>query len=149
MMIKMNNKIEEMIQHNNIILFDEICVLCNGWVKFLLKFDHQARFKLASVQSTLGQDILEHYGMPLDHYDTMLTIYEGQLFTESGAFFKVMQHLGFPFHLLIIGKLIPKVVRDFLYQEIASNRYQVFGKTDSCIFPSAENKKHFLEEYGT
>lgn len=149
MMIKMNNKIEEMIQHNNIILFDEICVLCNGWVKFLLKFDRQARFKLASVQSPLGQDILEHYGMPLDHYDTMLTIYKGQLFTESDAFLKVMQHLGFPFHLLIIGKLIPKVVRDFLYQKIASNRYRIFGKTDSCIFPSAENKKHFLEEYGT
>lgn len=146
MTIKMNNKIEDIIQHNNIILFDEICVLCNGWVKFLLKFDRHARFKLASVQSTLGQDILKYYAMPLDHYDTMLTIFEGQLFTESGAFLKVMQHLGFPFHLVIIGKIIPRFIRDFIYRQIASNRYRIFGKTDSCIFPSAENKKHFLED---
>ena len=141
----MQNKIEELIQNNDIILFDAICVLCNGWVKFLLKFDRHSKFKLASVQSPIGQEILQYYGMPTDHYDTMLTIYKGQLYTESTAFLKVMQHLGFPFHLLVLGFIVPAFIRNFLYRFIASNRYRIFGKTETCLLPSAENKHHFLE----
>ena len=142
----MSSKIEKILQQQNIILFDEVCVLCNNWIRFLIKFDQKSTFKIASVQSPIGQQILAHYQMPLNHYDTMLTIYKGQLHTESSAFLKVMQHLGFPFSLLVTGFVIPNTARDFLYQMIARNRYRIFGKTDSCILPSAQNKAHFLEE---
>lgn len=141
----MQNKIEELIQQQNIILFDDVCVLCNGWVKFLIKYDRNNQFKLASVQSPIGQEILKFYAMPTDHFDTMLTIYKGQLYTESTAFLKVMQHLGMPFNFLSVGYLCPAFLRNFLYKKIAFNRYRIFGKTEACVLPTAQNKHHFLE----
>lgn len=141
----MNDSIEKIIQQHNIILFDAVCVLCNGWVNFLLKYDQECTFKITAVQSPLGQEILKYYGMPLDHYETMLTVYKGQCYTKSTAFLKVMQHLRFPFSFVAIGLVVPSIIRDFFYKIIAHNRYQLFGKTNQCTIPSTRNKQHFLE----
>ena len=75
----------------------------------------------------------------------MLVIKDGLLYTESTALLKVMQHLGLPFSLMSSGYLIPRFIRDFLYRRVALNRYQLFGTTNNCLLPSAENKSHFLE----
>jgi len=84
--------------------------------------------------------------MSTEHYTTMVVIKDGKLYTESTALLKVMQHLGFPFSLMNAGYFIPRFIRDFLYRLVALNRYKLFGKTDSCLIPSHENKRHFLEE---
>lgn len=141
----MEQKIEDIIQQYDIILFDAICVICNGWAKFLIRHDQHAKFKLVSAQSALGEQILQHYGMSTTHYTTMVVILNGQLYTESTALLKVMQHLGLPFSLMNSGYLIPRFIRNFLYRRVALNRYQLFGTTDNCLLPSAENKSHFLE----
>ncbi len=141
----MEHKIEDIIQQYDIILFDAICVICNGWAKFLIKYDKPAKFKLVSAQSPLGEAILKYYAMSTEHYSTMLVIKDGQLYTESTALLKVMQHLGLPFSLMNSGYLIPRFIRDFLYRRVALNRYQLFGTTNNCLLPSAENKSHFLE----
>lgn len=141
----MQNKIEHIIQQHDIILFDAICVVCNGWANFLIKHDRKSKFKLVSAQSPLGEEILQHYGMSTTHYTTMVVILNGQLYTESTALLKVMQHLGLPFSLMNSGYLMPRFIRDFLYRRVALSRYQLFGTTDNCLLPSAENKSHFLE----
>lgn len=141
----MQYNIEEIIQQHNIVLFDAICVLCNSWAKFLIQHDQQKKFKLASVQSPLGEAILKHYKMSTDNYTTMVVIYDGQRYLESTALLKVMQHLGMPFSLLCAGYLMPQAIRDFLYRGVALNRYQLFGTTDHCMLPSADNQQHFLE----
>ncbi|MEG0482010.1 MAG: thiol-disulfide oxidoreductase DCC family protein [Acinetobacter sp.] len=141
----MQDNIVNILQQHDIVLFDEICVLCNGWAKFLIQHDRHARFKLASVQSALGQEILKYYALPNEHFDTMYVIKNAQLYSESTAFLKVIQELSFPFSCLKIGYLIPKFIRDFLYRRIALNRYRLFGTTDQCLLPSHENKKHFLD----
>ena len=141
----MEHKIEDIIQQYDIILFDAICVICNGWAKFLIRHDQHAKFKLVSAQSPLGEAILKYYAMSTEHYSTMLVIKDGLLYTESTALLKVMQHLGLPFSLMSSGYLIPRFIRDFLYRRVALNRYQLFGTTDNCLLPSAENKSHFLE----
>ena len=140
-----NRAIENMIQQHDIILFDAICVLCNAWTEFLIKYDVDARFKLASVQSDTGQAILKYYQMPTDHFDTMLVVKNGQMYTESTAFLKVIEDLGQPFSSLKVGYVMPKLLRDFLYRRVAFNRYRLFGKMQHCTLPSAENKQHFLE----
>lgn len=141
----MQNNIEHIIQQHDIILFDAICVICNGWAKFLIKHDRKSKFKLVSAQSPLGEEILQYYGMSTTHYTTMVVIFNGQLYTESTALIKVMQHLGLPFSLMNLAYLVPSSIRDFLYRRVALNRYQLFGTTDNCLLPSAENKSHFLE----
>ena len=141
----MQYNIDSITQQYDIILFDAICVICNGWAKFLIQHDQHQKFKLASVQSPLGEAILKHYGMSTEHYSTMVVILNGQRYLESMALLKVMQHLGLPFSLMNSGYLMPRPLRDFLYRRIALNRYQLFGTTDQCLLPSAENKQHFLE----
>lgn len=143
----MNNTIEQIIQEHDIVLFDEICVLCNHWAKFLIQYDTHARFKLASVQSPVGEAILKYYGMSTTNYTTMVVIQNGQRFVESTALLKVMQRLGLPFSLMNTGYLMPRILRDFLYRRVALNRYQLFGMTDHCLLPSIENKQHFLENF--
>ena len=142
----MSKNIEDIIQNHDIILFDAVCVICNGWAKFLIKYDKKIQFKLVSAQSELGTALLKHYQMSTEHYTTMVVIKDGKLYTESTALLKVMQHLGFPFSLMNAGYFIPRFIRDFLYRLVALNRYKLFGKTDSCLIPSHENKRHFLEE---
>ncbi|AUX85424.1 thiol-disulfide oxidoreductase [Acinetobacter sp. ACNIH2] len=142
----MQNDLDHIIQQYDIILFDAICVICNGWARFLIQHDTQAQFKLASAQSLLGEKILEYYGMSTTHYTTMIVIIDGQLFTESTALLKVLARLGLPFSLMKTGYLIPRPFRDFLYRRVALNRYTLFGKTDTCLIPSQENKHHFLEQ---
>ena len=141
----MRYNIDSITQQHDIILFDAICVICNGWAKFLIQHDQHQKFKLASVQSPLGEAILKHYSMSTEHYSTMVVILNGQRYLESTALLKVMQHLGLPFSLMNSGYLMPRPLRDFLYRRIALNRYQLFGTTDQCLLPSAENKQHFLE----
>ena len=141
----MEYRIATIIQKHDIILFDAICVICNGWAKFLIKHDQKLKFKLVSAQSALGEQILQYYAMSTTHYTTMIVILNGQLYTESTALLKVMQHLGLPFSLMNTGYIIPRPIRDFLYRCVALHRYQLFGQTDNCLLPSAENKRHFLQ----
>lgn len=141
----MKTNIQQLIQQHDIILFDAICVVCNRWANFLIRNDQQLKFKLASAQSELGVAILQHYGMSTTHYTTIIVIINGQLYTESTALLKVMQHLGLPFSIMNAGYFIPRPIRDFLYRCVAFNRYQLFGTTEYCLLPSAENKQHFLE----
>ena len=93
----MSKNIEDIIQSHDIILFDTVCVICNGWAKFLIKYDKKIQFKLVSAQSELGTALLKHYQMSTEHYTTMVVIKDGKLYTESTALLKVMQHLGFHF----------------------------------------------------
>ncbi|RKG53913.1 DUF393 domain-containing protein [Acinetobacter cumulans] len=141
----MQYNIEKIIQQHNIILFDAICVLCNGWAKFLIQNDTQQKFKLASVQSPLGEAILKYYAMSTVDYTTMVVIFNEQRYLESTALLKVMQHLGMPYSLLSAGYVVPQFIRDFLYRRVALNRYQLFGTTDYCMLPSTDNQQHFLE----
>lgn len=141
----MSHPIQRMTQQYDIVLFDEVCVLCNTWAQFLIQHDQHAQFKLASVQSPLGQAILKYYQMPTEHFDTMLVVKNGQMYTESTAFLQVIQDIHFPFSVGKIGYVIPKSIRDFLYRRVALNRYRLFGTTETCILPSKSNQKHFLE----
>lgn len=127
-----------------VILFDGVCKLCNGWSKFIINIDTQQHFKLCSVQSPEGQKILRYFNMPTDHFDTMLYVEGNQYFDKSDAFLNVINKLGWPWRLLYILKIIPKRIRNWLYDRIALNRYNLFGKYDSCMLPTKENENRFL-----
>lgn len=128
-----------------VILFDGVCKLCNTWSQFIIKYDKQQRFKLCSVQSAEGQSILTYFEMPTDHFDTMLYVEGNQFFDKSDAFLNVINKLGLPWRLLYLLKLLPKGIRNWLYDRIALNRYYLFGKYNSCILPSKENENRFLK----
>lgn len=118
---------------DRIVLFDGICNLCNGAVKFIMKHDRQKIFSFAPLQSEKGKALMRKYGLPEDKSDTIIYLRDDEHYELSTAVLKILKDLGGiwkPFYAFII---IPPFIRDFFYRMIARIRYRVFGKTDQCV----------------
>ena len=132
-------------EHSRIILFDAVCKLCCGWSRFILRFDKHQRFTLCSVQSESGQKLLIQCGLATDNFETMVFIQAQGFKTKSDALLAILQELPMPWPLFSFLRIIPKSLRDYLYDKIAFNRYKIFGRYEQCMLPSAKDKKRFLE----
>ncbi|GAB1261244.1 thiol-disulfide oxidoreductase DCC family protein [Aurantivibrio plasticivorans] len=130
---------------DKVILFDGVCKLCNAWSQFIINHDHKRCFKLCSVQSDEGKDILRYFGMPTCFYDTMLYVEGSQCFQKSEAFFQIMANLGYPWKTLCVFRLVPNLVRNWLYDRIALNRYRLFGRYTYCHLPLADHQGRFID----
>ncbi|WP_273852699.1 thiol-disulfide oxidoreductase DCC family protein [Guptibacillus spartinae] len=129
--------------HTNIILFDGICNLCNGLVKFMFKYDKKAVFSFASLQSEMAKDLLKEAGIT-EVPDSVIVIREGKALVKSEAALYIIQKLGGFFRLLLILRFLPLSLRNKIYDEIAKRRYKWFGKKESCMIPTKEQRKRFL-----
>ena len=129
-----------------VLFFDGVCNLCNGWVQFLIKRDKQQRFRFASLQSPIGQQLLtEAHRGPGDMQETVILYYQGRYYTRSAAVLKIFGLLGGLWPLLCAGYIIPAFLRNALYDGIARNRYKWFGKKGVCMVPTPEQKHRFIE----
>lgn len=131
-------------QQDKVIVFDGKCKLCNFSVRFIIKRDPDRVFKLVWAQSPKGQQLFQHFDMNSTHFDTMLYIDGQHIYTKSDAAIQIVQQLGQPWKALIVSKIIPVRLRDYLYDWIALNRYRFFGKHNYCLMPSAEHEDRFL-----
>ena len=123
-----------------IILFDGVCNLCNSVVQFIIKRDEQKVFKFASLQSDFASQLFEGKA---PKSDSVMLVTEQGIFDKSTAVIKIAKHLkGFKF--LAIFSFIPLLIRDFIYDLIARNRYKLFGKQNECMIPSPELRERFL-----
>lgn len=128
-----------------IILFDGVCNFCNNSVNFIIKHkkkDKQIRF--ASLQSKVGTSLKEMYKIP-ENVDSIILINNKRLYFFSSALIEISKYLSFPYNFLTGFLIIPRFVRDWVYQQFAKRRYKWFGKKDTCIIPSKEVKNWFLE----
>ena len=130
----------------SILLFDGHCSLCNGAVDFVLKRDIRKKLLLASIQGTAGQGVLKKYELPPNYLDTLVLVEEGKVYLGSTAALRVARLLGGGWPLFYGLIIIPKGIRDRIYQWISEHRYQWFGRRDTCRIPSASESAHFLKE---
>jgi predicted DCC family thiol-disulfide oxidoreductase YuxK len=128
-----------------IILFDGICNLCSSSVRFIIQRDPGREFKFASLQSEAGKQYIEQYNI-VETIDSIVLIKDGKVYLESTAALKIASRLKWPWRIFGILLGIPKPVRDRLYKWIAKNRYKWFGRDESCMLPSKENRDRFIEE---
>jgi predicted DCC family thiol-disulfide oxidoreductase YuxK len=129
----------------NLIVFDGVCVLCNGFVQFVLRNDKDQTFKFLIAQSTQGEALYARLGLKHGDYDTNLVFIHGQLFEKLDAFLAVMKQLGWPWRLVLPLKYLPLPIKNWLYDRIARNRYWLFGKRDVCMVPDVSIKSRFLD----
>jgi len=130
---------------DHIILFDGVCNLCNGAVKFVSTYDRKKIFHFASLQSNSGQELLKKYGLSTDELDTFVYINKNQCFTRSTAGLMVLNDLGGIWKLIGFLKFFPIRFLDFLYNKIAKNRYRIFGKKDSCSMIEIDLNERILK----
>ncbi|WP_303849809.1 thiol-disulfide oxidoreductase DCC family protein [Apibacter mensalis] len=128
-----------------IVLFDGVCNLCNSTVQFIIKRDTHNQFKFSSLQSEYGQNFLKERNLDSSDFKSII-LYEPEVayYTKSTAALKIAQNLGFPYSLLSVFLLIPSFIRDWIYSLISKYRYHLFGKKDSCMVPTPENKRKFI-----
>ncbi len=150
--IKTNSTIETMVEGNTkpIVLYDGVCGLCNRLTRFLLKHDHNDRLRFAPLQSDFASSILRKHNVSASDLDSVYVVTElGQatehVLARSDAMVHLLSELGGVWGAAIIVKVIPRVVRDWVYNHVARNRYRVFGKYDACPVPNEKDRQKFIE----
>lgn len=131
----------------SIIFFDGVCNLCSSSVQFVIKHDKKNHFKFSSLQSSYAKNTFEkHPEIDLTKLQSIiLKTNNNQLYTESTAILKIAAKLRFPINTLVVFIVIPKKIRDWIYQLIAKRRYIWFGKKAACWLPNPELKSKFID----
>jgi len=130
---------------SSILLFDGVCNLCNRVVQFTIRRDSKGKFKFASLQSESGQTLLEKFGLPKDELRTFVLVKGDRYFLKSTAALNVLRELGGVWKLFYVFIIIPRPLRDFLYSIISKSRCRIFGKRNTCMIPTPDISKRFLE----
>ncbi|MEM6524908.1 MAG: DCC1-like thiol-disulfide oxidoreductase family protein [Bacteroidota bacterium] len=131
----------------SVILFDGVCNLCNGSVNFVIDRDKKDQFKFAPLQSEFARKKLIEVGINNKALDTIILLNkDGSVQSKSSAALHIAKSLSGLWPLLYIFIIIPKFIRDLIYDFIARNRYRWFGKTDQCRMPTPELTQRFVAD---
>jgi predicted DCC family thiol-disulfide oxidoreductase YuxK len=133
-----------------IVLYDGVCGLCNRAVQFLLKRDRFDRLQFASLQSDLAAKVLNRHDLDREYLGTVYAVLNfGEpnetLLAKGDAFLFFAGVIGGVWRIGRAAKIIPRPVRNRLYDFVARHRYQVFGKSESCMLPDPKHRHKFLE----
>lgn len=121
--------------HARVIVFDGICHVCTGWVRFLRRHRIDPPFQLIPMQSDAGRTLLAENEIDPEDPATFLVLDQGRRFTESDAAIHVIAAIGMPWRIIYAVRIIPRRWRDALYRLLARNRYRWFGRRSVCYLP--------------
>ena len=128
-----------------LIVFDGICHFCTGFVRFVIRRDRDALFQFLPAQSPRGEALYARLGLKSGDWDSNLLVLKGRVYTELDAFIEIARRFGGLWRLMPILYVIPRPMRDWLYNRIARNRYRWFGKRAACYLPAPEWAARFLD----
>lgn len=133
-------------QEKYLIVFDGVCNLCNWAVHFVIQRDPKAKFLFIPLQSQYGRQLSLMHQLKYEKTDSIQLIKNGSLFIESDAIFEIIKELTGLWRYLIFLKFCPRFIRNYIYRWIAKNRYQIFGKKETCMLPTPDIWKRFKLE---
>lgn len=134
-----------MENENPIIFFDGYCNLCNGAVQFIIQRDSKNIFRFASLQSEYAQTKLANYNISSHDSDSIILFENGRVYDRSTAALKIVKNLYGLWPFIYVFIILPRFIRDAVYNYVAKNRYKWFGKQESCWLPTRELKEKFLD----
>lgn len=127
-----------------VVLFDGVCNLCNGAVRFIIRRDKKDIFRFASIQSDAAKNILLQYDYKNNEMNSILVIDHEGLLRDSRAVLHICKHLGAPWKWLYGLRVIPRSWTDRLYRFVALNRYRWFGKRKHCTTSMDKYENRFI-----
>ena len=133
---------------DRVIFFDGHCIACNKMVDFLLDRDPVGLFRFASLQADIARVTLGGHGYPIKSpqgLDNIVYLRLGKLKTKSDAILSIAVDIGSGYKAAALLYLIPKWIRDRIYDAFAKRRYSWFGKNEVCRIPTANEKSRFIE----
>lgn len=126
-----------------VIFFDGVCGLCNGFVTLLLRLDRGGRYLFAPLQGRTAQ-----HQLPLHLSDSpgTLVLLDGEdVVLRSEAVIRIVAGLGGIWRMVGLVRLVPRFLRDSIYNALASRRYRWFGRRNVCRVPTPEQQWRFLD----
>jgi len=129
-----------------LILFDGVCNLCNSAVNFIIDRDPGAQLTFAPLHSPTGNMMLTRFGLADDALGSIVLVENGNCYRRSTAALRIARYLKGLWSILFVFILIPRPLRDLIYDWIARNRYRWFGQRDSCRLPGPEIAGRFVDE---
>jgi len=130
---------------SKIILFDGVCNLCNSTVQRVIENDVKNQFRFASLQSEFGQKFLEKNNLDKDEFHSLILIDGDKFYTKSDAALRIGKELKGIYKISGVLLLVPKFIRNFVYDLISGNRYKWFGKMENCWLPTPELQQKFID----
>jgi predicted DCC family thiol-disulfide oxidoreductase YuxK len=134
----------DLVSPHPIFVFDGVCVLCSTGASFIMRHDREGKVTFLSAQSPLGMAVYSHFDLPLDA--SYLLITPQGTFKKTTGFFRLADILGGWFRLGKVFQAIPRPIRDWVYDRVATNRYKLFGKSDQCALLSREQRARLLTD---
>lgn len=124
-------------------LYDGVCVLCSGGVRYALRHEGDQAIRFVAIQSREGRELALRHGLDPDDPESFLFVEGGRALAKSDGVLALVAHLTGPARLLGAGRLLPKAVRDWLYDHVARNRYRLFGRKTACEMPDPAQRHRF------
>ncbi len=127
-----------------IVVFDGHCVLCSRFARFILRHDHRRKYRLLPAQTPLGDALYRHYGLDPENYQTNILLENGTAWFRSESSLRIIAGFGFPWTLVNLFRVLPLSLRDRLYEWVARNRFNFFGRQDVCMLGVTGHEDRFL-----
>jgi len=134
----------ELGEDKSIIVFDGYCNFCSGSVMFIIRRDPGLIFSFTASQSEAGRQILKENNLSELAEHSLILVERGRIYYKSGAALRIARKLRGLWPLFYGFIIVPEVVRDFIYEVLAKNRYRLYGKREECFLPGEENRGRFL-----
>ena len=128
---------------DGLIVFDGVCVLCSGWVRFVIERDAAVRFRFTPVQSAYGSALAGRLGISVEDPETNAVVFADRAYFKSDAAIVVLSCLP-RWRWVRTLKAVPRPIRDWAYDWIALRRYRLFGRHNTCMVPTPELARRFI-----
>lgn len=127
-----------------IILFDGTCAFCEGAVRFIARRDPDGYFRFGASQSASGEQLLASHGLTRQATRSMVLIEDGRVFLRSTASLRIARRMQFPWSLAAAFLVVPRPIRDAVYQVVAAIRHRIAGTSNACEIPPPEIRSRLI-----
>jgi predicted DCC family thiol-disulfide oxidoreductase YuxK len=140
----------------HLVLYDGVCGLCNRTVRLLLRIDRRRVLAFAPLQGQTAAQLAARHGFPIaaageDSLALRSIVYvrsfglkHERAHLKSDAVLRILGDVGGAWSLLAVFRVVPRLLRDPLYDWVARHRYRWFGRYDSCPLPPPDQRARFL-----
>jgi predicted DCC family thiol-disulfide oxidoreductase YuxK len=133
-----------------VLLYDGSCGFCDAYVQLVLRHDRKQSLKFAALQSDFGRRIVQRHPA-LASVDSVVWFepgspgHEETALTKSDAILRVTGYLGGRWTLALSARIVPRFIRDQVYDLVARHRHHLPGLRQQCVIPPPESRARFLD----
>jgi predicted DCC family thiol-disulfide oxidoreductase YuxK len=118
-------------------------------VRFVLRHERRHSLRFAALESDIGRAIRSRHP-ELGVVDSMIWV-EGagspreRVLTRSAAALEVARYMGGAWRLAAAGRLVPRPLRDAVYDFIARHRHSLVAEGEQCYIPPPAVRTRFVD----